>query len=818
MMQNEPVILRGLSEQEVAERRARGLGNDARLKTGRTYGQIVRENLLTFFNLVLFGLGGILLLLGSPRDAFFTAAIGLVNALIAAAQEVRAKIKLDRIALLARPRAVVIREGQEKEVDPSAVVVGDLLVAGPGDQILVDGPLVGDRGADLDESLLTGESDPVPKKPGDCVYSGTFVLSGRVVYEAQKVGKESFANKLAQSARTFTRELTPLQREVNLTVRVLLLLVLFFGVLIIDNHNLTILESVQAASVVFGLAPSSLFLMIVVTYALGAVRIVDKGALVQKSNAVESLCHVDVLCLDKTGTLTANKIRLNEIVPLSHLDEDGMRQILGAYARSVSVGNRTSEAIAAACDGALRPIRDEVPFSSARKWSALAFDGTDSNAEPAIHGTYVLGAPEMLERALAQRDSAWQATAQEWAEQGQRVVLFAFRPELVPLCDPSGQPCLPPGLISLGLLGFTDELRPDARSTLDGFRQAGIQVKIISGDNPQTVAALARQAGLGEDSAPLQVVSGLDLAAMDDSQFAQSAGEAAIFGRITPEQKQQLVQVLRDRGRYAAMTGDGVNDVLALKHAKLSIAMQSGTPATRGVADIVLLGDAFSALPEAFLEGQRIMNSMGDVLRLYLTRVFCLAINIATVSMLAAGFPYTTAQNSVIAILTLSIPSLALALWARPAPVPHGSVLRQLANFVIPATIVTAPALSLVYAWFYTTTRDIPYAQLMMTYATITTGLLLVVFVEPPTRFFAGGDQLAGDWRPTILALGLFVVMLTSPWVPVLNDFFSLGGLRQPVDALIIGGITLVWVLALRFTWKLKLFDRYLGVELQPAV
>jgi len=624
MMQNESVVLCGLSEQEAAERRARGLGNDAKLKTGRTYGQIVRENLLTFFNLVLFGLGGVLLLLGSPRDAFFTAAIGFVNALIATAQEVRAKIKLDRIAVLARPRAVVIRDGQEKEVDPSAVVVGDLLVAGPGDQIIVDGPLVGGRGADLDESLLTGESDPVPKKPGDLVYSGTFVLSGRVVYEAQKVGKESFANKLAQSARTFTRELTPLQREVNLAVRVLLLLVLFFGVLIIDNYiinqNLSILESVQAASVVFGLAPSSLFLMIVVTYALGAVRIVDKGALVQKSNAVESLCHVDVLCLDKTGTLTANKIRLNEVVPLSHLDEDGIRQILGAYARSVSVANRTSEAIAAVCDGALRPIHDEVPFSSARKWSALAFDDTDSKSEPAIHGTYVLGAPEMLEPALAQRGGAWQATAQEWAEKGHRVVMFAFRPELVPLSDPDDQPCLPPALISLGLLGFTDELRPDARSTLDGFRQAGIQVKIISGDNPQTVAALARQAGLGEDDAPLQVVSGFDLAAMDDSQFAQAAGEAAIFGRITPEQKQRLVQVLRDRGRYAAMTGDGVNDVLALKHAKLSIAMQSGTPATRGVADIVLLGDAFSALPEAFLEGQRIMNSMGDVLRLYLTR------------------------------------------------------------------------------------------------------------------------------------------------------------------------------------------------------
>ncbi len=817
MTQTERVTLRGLSEPEVTERRATGLGNDVRLRTGRTYGQIVRENLLTFFNLVLFGLAIILLLLGSPRDALFTAGIALLNALVATVQEVRAKRKLDQIALLTRPKAVVIREGQEKEVDPSAVVVGDLLVAGPGDQIIADGILVGDGGADLDESLLSGESDPVVKRPGDAVSSGSFVVTGRIWYEAQKVGRESFANKLAQSARAFTRESTPLQREVNLAVRVLLLLVLFFGVLIADNyfinHTPSLLESIQAASVVFGLAPSSLFLMIVLAYALGAVRIADKGALVQKSNAVESLCHVDVLCLDKTGTLTANKIRLNEVRALADLDEDCLRQMLGVYARSVSAPNRTTEAIAVACEGGRRLIREEVAFSSARKWSALAFDGADHQSEPAMHGTYLLGAPEMMEPVLAQGSAAWQALVHEWTGQGQRVVLFAFRPDLVPLTDGGGQPCLPPDLVPLGLLDLTDELRPDARTTLDGFRQAGIQVKVISGDHPQTVAALARQAGL--DGGALKVVSGPELAAMNEAQFAQAAEEAAIFGRITPEQKERLVKALRDRGHYVAMTGDGVNDVLALKQAKLSIAMQSGTSASRSVADIVLLQDSFAALPEAFLEGQRIMNSMGDVLRLYLTRIFALAINIATVAMISAGFPYTPAQNSVISIFTLSIPAFALALWARPAPVPRGSVLRQLANFVIPASIITAPFLSIVYVWFYVTTRDGAYTQLAMTYATITTGLLLVVFVQPPTPFWAGGDRLASDWRPTLLVVALFVVLLVSPVVPVLNGFFGLGALRQPVDALIIGGITVVWMLVLRFAWKIKLFDRYLEINLQ---
>ncbi len=809
----------GLSEREVTERQARGQGNDVRLRTGRTYGQIVRDNLLTFFNLVLFGLGAVLLLLGSPRDALFTAAIGLLNALVATLQEVRAKRKLDRIALLTRPRATVIREGQEKEVDPSGVVVGDVLVAGPGDQVIADGVLVGDRGADLDESLLTGESDPVPKKPGDPVYSGTFVLTGRACYEAQKVGGDSFANKLAQSARAFTHESTPLQREVNLAIRVLLLVVVFFGVMIalnyFVNHTPSLLQSVQAASVVFGLAPSSLFLMIVLAYALGAVRIADKGALVQRSNAVESLCHVDVLCLDKTGTLTANKIQLNEVKTLADLGEERVRLILGSCARSTAAGNRTSDAIAVACEGSWRPTQEEVPFSSARKWSAIAFDGAGSPSEQALHGVYVLGAPEVLEVALAPSDGTWQAIAQEWAGSGQRVLLFVYRPDLVPLFDMDGQPSLPADLISLGLLSFTDELRPDARVTLDGFRQAGVQVKIISGDNPHTVAALARQAGL-EDGAPLKVVSGTQLEMMDEAQFTLAAEEAAIFGRITPEQKQRLVKVLRDGGHYVAMTGDGVNDVLALKQAKLSIAMQSGTPATRDVADLVLLGDSFAALPEAFLEGQRIMNSMGDVLRLYLTRILALAITIATVAMLSAGFPYTPAQNSVISVFVLSIPAFALALWAKPGPVPHGSILRQLANFVLPGSIVTAVFLSTVYLWFLITTGDQSYTQLATTYATISTGLLLVIFVQPPTPFWAGGDRLAGDWRPTLLALALFVVLLLSPVVPVLNSFFGLSALRQPLDVLIIAGATLLWMLTLRLTWKAKLFDRYLEVDLQP--
>ncbi len=810
MPQTAPNPLAGLSEAEVAQRTAQGLVNVARAKAGRSYAQIAKDNLLTFFNLVLFTLGLILLLLGSPRDAFFTAAIAFLNAIVGTVQEVRAKRKLDKIALLTRPKATVIRAGQEQQIDPAAVVQDDLVVLGPGDQAIVDGPVV-QGAADFDEALLTGEADPVPKREADQVLSGSYVLNGRLVYQAQKIGDASFANQLVQRARQFKREQTPLQKEVNLVVRVLLLVVAFFGAMIainqIINRDMDLLHSVQAASVTFGLAPSSLFLMIVVTYALGAVRIADKGALVQRANAVESLSHVNVLCLDKTGTLTSNSIQLDAVQPLGTLDEDTVRRVLGRYARSVTASNRTSDAVAEATPGEARPFVEEVPFSSARKWSALTFGGPD------LPGAYVLGAPEMLQGNLIAGPVDWQSSAAALAGMGQRVLLFAYQPQLVPL-QIDGQPRLPSALQPLALLSFSDELRPDARSTLDGFREAGVEIKIISGDNPTTVLALARQAGMGEQGEAVEIISGPELEAMDDVAFAQSAARYTIFGRITPEQKQRLVQALRDQGRYVAMTGDGVNDVLALKQAKLSIAMESGAQATRSVADIVLLGDSFAALPEALLEGQRIMNSMGDVLRLYLTRSFALAFLIATISMLAIGFPYTPAQNSVISIFVLTVPAFAFALWAKPGPVPPGGTVRQLVNFVLPASAITGIFLFLVYLIFIEMTGDWPYTQLALTYATIATGLLLVIFVQPPSAFWVGGDALSGDWRPTLLAIGLFIVLLISPYVPLLNSFFGLQPLRSGVDQAIIAGVVLIWMGALRLVWRHRLVDRYLDVDL----
>lgn len=809
--------LQGLTEIEAKKRRKEGHGNNIKIKTSRSYMEILKENLFTFFNIVLFILGLLLAILGKPTEAIITSGVVFVNVFIAIVQEVRAKKKLDQIALLTRPRATIIRDGKEKKTDPSEIVLGDIVIAGPGDQILVDGKIVGKGRIDVDESLLTGESDLIPKESGDTVLSGSFCVTGKAMYEATKVGADSFANKLTENARTFTREYTPLQKEIDLIIRILLVVILFFGVLLTLRSILdevSFLESVRMASVLFGLAPSSLFLMIVVAYAMGAVRIADKGALVQQANSVESLCNVNVLCLDKTGTLTANRIKMNDMKVLNTgISEDKLRNILGTYARSSSAGNPTSDAIARACNGKKMEFHEEVPFSSARKWSALSFDDKD------LQGIFVLGAPDMLKSNITPLENL-DEQVENWTSKGFRVLLFTIHPDLKSLYVEEDKPELPEGLIPLCLLCFSDEIRRDARRTLKEFREDGIQIKIISGDNPVTVAALARQAGLEKEDKPLKLISGPDLKKMDDTQFAQTVNDTTIFGRITPKQKEKIVKTLRNMGHYVAMTGDGVNDVLALKQANLGIAMQSGSQATRSVAGIILLNDSFRALPRAFREGQRILNGMKDILKLYMTRIIYLTLLISAISILGAGFPFTPKQSSIISILTLSIPCFALALWARPGPVGKGSMTKKMMHFVIPAVVTLSAAGLLTYLFFLLLTNfqtgapDVEYAQHALTYMTVLCGLILIIFAEPPTEFWGGGDDLAGDWRPTLMSAGMLIVFIFFLVKPGLRHFYGLILLRHPIDYVVVILVAILWAITLRFFWRARIIDKYLNVTL----
>jgi cation-transporting ATPase E len=834
-MVHESNLPRGLSEQEVQARRSQGLGNTPPPTTTRTYVQILTENVFNFINISIFVLGAALVLVGRPMDALLSVGIIFLNILVSVVQEVRAKRILDRVALLTRPQACVIREGQEKQVPPEELVQGDVLKVGPGDQVVLDGELVSGSMA-VDESQLTGESDLIRKNPGDQVFSGSFCASGGGCYEAQKVGEESMANKMTANARAYRRMVTPLQRQIGLAVRLILFMVIYLQILLVANSLLNAVPlptGVAQATVFVSLVPNGLFLSIAIAYALAAVRMVRFGALLQQSNAVESLSNVDVLCLDKTGTLTTNELQLDQVMAWQGTDQE-LAKVLGTMVASATTSNKTSAAIAAECDEPPQKIVAEVPFSSARKWSAIAFDNET------LRGVYVLGAEEMLRPYLnatvhhgnasgdGPDDTALASPQQRiagYADQGLRVLVIAHHPDPALLHDEGDATRLPSGMTPLGMVSLSDELRPEAKEVLESFITSGVNPKIISGDSPDTVAALARQAGF--DGAA-KLVSGVELDAMDEAAFDTAAVTGNIFGRITPQQKEKLVDALRRRGHYVAMIGDGVNDVLSLKKANLGIAMQSGSQATRGVADIILVNDSFAALEPAVKEGQRIVNGMQDILKLFLARIATMMLVIVSAWTIGL-FPIAVRQGALVTLLTVGIPTVLLAIWARPGYRHHASLIRRLMHFVVPPAFLSGVLALIVFyvplgIHLTPAARELNAEQFLIAFAPqihasqtalsaflIGAGLLLLLFVEPPTEWWTGGDTLSGDWRPTWLAIGLAAAFVIIMLMPESRAFFDLA----PLELIHVGLVAVclaLWLVLIRFVWRRQWLERWLDI------
>jgi len=832
----QPPVLRGLTEVEASARRAQGKGNTLKLATSRTYGDIIRANVFNLINIILVTIGAVMVAIGRVGDAVTSVGLIFFNVAIGIVQEIRAKQQLDKIALLTRPKTNVLRDGAEKVIDPSELVVGDLIVVRPGDQIVVDGKLIGGK-VEADESLLTGESDPILKQVGDQLLSGSFAVSGGGTFEATHVGADSFANKLTTNARKFTISYTPLQREINFLLRLLLLLAIILGFLILLGAVLSgvpFVRQVQMAAVIAGLVPNGLFFMVILSYAMGAVRIIQRGALVQQTNAVESLANVTVLCTDKTGTLTANKIVFETAHPVG-TNESELKRLLGIFARSAASTNKTSEALLNALPGTKQIIVDEVPFTSALKWSGMVFDLPD------MRGVYVLGAPENLSAHLSLDDGA-QGRIASLTDQGLRVLVFAHNPDVVTLHH--GEAITVPPLTLLGIVSLSDELRVGLKETMEGFTRNNIALKVISGDNPQTVTALAKQAGLAGD---LRAISGGQLDAMSPAEFAQTVHETTIFGRITPEQKERIVTALRAQDHYVAMIGDGVNDVLSLKKANLAIAMESGSAATRSVAHMILIGDSFEALPPAFSEGQRIVAGMKDILSLFLVRISYASLLILGIAVIGLGFPFIPKQNALLVFFGVGVPTLGLAIWARPERLERGGLLRQIGHFVIPASMsifffgmfvyvlgffvsavniinvgITPSDIAAFEEFSGITTGGAPNSYLMdvstltaqtaLTIFTVLASLLLTIFVEPPIRWFAGGDTVSGDWRPTALSIALGIGFVGVVLIEPIREFFEMIALPFEVY-LVIGLITIIWALVLRASWRGRWLQRFLQIE-----
>jgi cation-transporting P-type ATPase E len=832
--------LAGLTSEQVAERLRQGQGNDIKLATSRTYRDVIVSNVFNPVNIVLYVIGLGLFLVGDTRSAVTTVGLVVINAIIGIYQEIAAKHKLDEIALLARAKIIVRRNGQDEKIDPSEIVLGDVLRIGAGDQIPVDGRLLSDGKIEVDESALTGESDLILKLDGDEVLSGSFCVTGQAYIEATAVGEQSFANNLTRNAREYKTEFTPLQREVNRLLRILLLIVLFvslLAVLSIFIRDVPFQAWLQVMAVVTGSVSAGLLTLITLNYSWGAVRIGQKGGLVQQLNAIESLSNVTVLCTDKTGTLTANKIRYEDVYPVG-ISKEALECLLADFAASAATTNKTSQAIIDRLPGQKRPTADDVPFSSARKWSAVAFGAGTTN-----QGVYALGALEMLEPYFTPHAAARQQ-ADDWTAQGLRVLVFAGNNAVTTLHDATGEPALPP-LTLLGIVGFSDELRPHLAETLRAFTDNDIRLKVISGDNPQTVAALARQAGMPGN---LQAVSGPELAKMSPGEFSQAAREATVFGRISPQQKEALVLALRDQGEYVAMIGDGVNDVLSLKKANMGIAMESGSSATRNVAAMVLLGDSFEAMPLALTEGQRIVNSIQNILKLFMVTVFALLLLVVAVTILGLGFPFTALQSTLLSFFARGAPPFVLAVTA-VATRQSSNLTHSILHFTLPASLTMFLFGLFLYMGVFFTVQEglaqIPStpkmfaeveralaltpgslpaeqfnglatllsAQTALTSFFVYTGILLMIFAEPPTRWFAGGAPYRGKhWLPLTAAIALFVAYLVVLAVPGLRNFFSLVHLPLSFQMGIIA-TTLLWAVVQRQVWRTHLLARFLDLD-----
>ncbi|MDH5242630.1 MAG: HAD-IC family P-type ATPase [Chloroflexota bacterium] len=770
-------IALGLTETEASTRRQGGLGNEFQPPASRGYLAILRQNAYPAINGPLLLISAVLMAYGLVVEALLTAGPVMFNVVVGVVQETRAKLALDRIAILTRPGAIVVRDGRERAVDLADVVLGDLLIARRGDQIVVDGDLVGNDRVELDEAVLTGEADAVTRSSGETVRSGTAVLAGTARYVATRVGADTTANQLVARSRLAGDRQTPLQREVARAIWVVAGLVVMTGVLSVVTGLTPATagggrETLEASAVLITLVPQGLAIMLTVTYAAGSLRISRLGALVQRQRAIESMSRVDTLCIDKTGTLTTQKIDFAKAVPIDERmrgDADAtsdLHRLLGDMAASVTVPDRTTSAITAALGSGARPLAAEVPFASDRRWSALRFADDDR--------ALVMGAATVIIPALAldhEERTALAAWVADTAAQGHRVVLTGRARAGATLTDDDGHPALPQDLEPLALIALTEELRPDAKTTLEELAHGGVTVRVISGDDPVTVNAVTRRLGL-EGAEPAR--SGPDLAGLDDDELAAVTAPVTRFGRVDPDLKARLVATFRRQGHYVAMIGDGVNDVLPLRGADLAVAMASGAPATRAAADLVLLGDAFAVLPRAVVEGRRILAAMQATLVLLLSRTFAVLLIVAGAAVLSMPFPITPRQNAILALLTVGAPLILLVLWVPPSRTPP-RLLRHTLVTSVPAGIALGALSLATFAWSLGNGASDQVARTVLTSTAVFGGLGLLPLIRPPRRPPEDPplDQIK-PWALAAISAAIYGVLMQ---VPLVYEFYDLAPL-----------------------------------------
>ena len=661
-----PEVL-GLSQEEVAARTAAGAVNTVPA-AGRSVVQILRANVLTRFNAILGALFAVVLVVGPLQDALFGIVLA-VNTLIGIAQEIRAKWTLDHLALLTAPHAHAIRDGERGDVPVGAVVVDDVLELEPGDQIIADGTILEAERLEVDESLLSGESRPVPKAPGDGVLSGSAVLAGHGMMRVDRVGAEAFAQRLEQEARRFDLVRSELRNGINRILRVISWLMVPLGALLVTSQVVRSGQALNGAvrgsvAGIGAMVPEGLVLLTTVAFAVGAVRLAQRRVLVQELAAIEGLARVDTLCIDKTGTLTEPGLHLHEIVSVGGAPTQDAVGAMAAEDRAPNATMRAARAVKAPAGWDLVRVST---FSSQRKWSAMEF---------ADQGTWVIGAPEVVMPALEPR---YARAVKAIAAAGHRVLLVARSFEhLTPDVLPSRLECA-------GWAVYEERLRPDARQTIDYLRAQGIRVLVLSGDDPGTVATVARAVGIPGADRPFHAAS----LPADPTALGEAIEDVSVIGRVQPHQKRDVVRALQDRGRVVAMTGDGVNDIPALKAADLGIAMGTGSPAARAVGRVVLLDSAFAVVPQILAEGRRVIANIQRVARLFVTKTVYATTLALVVGVAAVPYPFYPRHLTLVSSLTIGIPGFFLAL-APGAPRAQSDFVQRVLRLAGPAGVVAA--------------------------------------------------------------------------------------------------------------------------------
>lgn len=679
-----PEVHFGLKTDDVEQRQLAGLVNVSEKGSTKTIGGIVFSNVFTFFNLLILGIVILLIWSGASITQTFALLIATINTIIGIIQEINAKKMIDKLSLLSAPTAVVIRDGLEQEIGITDVVIDEIIKLNSGKQIIVDA-VVREGTVEVNESLLTGESDPIIKKAGDTLYSGSFVISGNCYAQATAIGNDIYIEKLTSQARKYKKPKSDIFNSLKIIIRTVGVFIIPIGLTLYflapgewNDPEFIGSNIVKSAGAMLGMIPSGLFLLTSVALAVGVVRLGQNNTLVQELYCIEMLARIDTLCLDKTGTITDGTMTVKSVIEYDSVPGLPLKQLVSAMLNAQNDQNLTSEALSERF-GTLKRIRHKalIAFSSSRKYSAVEFDK---------YGTFAIGAPEFVLR------DYYHLVAKEvekQAQEGYRVLVIAQSDESISGNQLTGK------ITPVALIMIEDTIRADAPDTIAYFKQNGVNVVVISGDNPLTVSRISQRAGINNAE------HYISLDGLSDKEVVRVANKFTVFGRVSPHQKRLLIESMKNNGHVVAMTGDGVNDILALKEADTSVAMASGSEAARNVSHLVLMDSNFASMPKVVSEGRRVINNIEKVSKLYLTKtLFTILLSMTIIIRGLMGYealyPLKPSHLLIMEFLVIAIPSFVLALEYNNVRIT-GKFLTKILKDALPGALVVLINALIVY-------------------------------------------------------------------------------------------------------------------------